>query len=74
LFDSGELKIAEVASRFTDAEEFASLINSIGFKFKSKVGCDAYVGSLHLPETPVGRKQLSFHSIRVQEIGKKDED
>jgi ribosomal RNA-processing protein 8 len=36
-FDSGELKIAEVASRFTDPEEFTSLIISIGFKLKSKV-------------------------------------
>jgi len=32
----GELKIAEVASRFTDIEEFTSLISSIGFKFRSK--------------------------------------
>jgi ribosomal RNA-processing protein 8 len=32
----GELKIAEVASRFTDVDEFVSLINSIGFKMKSK--------------------------------------
>ena len=34
---SGELKIAEVTSRFTDMEEFTSLVNSIGFKLKSKV-------------------------------------
>jgi ribosomal RNA-processing protein 8 len=32
----GELKIAEVASRFTDIEEFAALINTVGFKLKSK--------------------------------------
>ncbi|KAG0705508.1 methyltransferase-domain-containing protein [Suillus ampliporus] len=32
----GELKIAEVASRFTDADEFVSLISSIGFKMKAK--------------------------------------
>ncbi|KIK48720.1 hypothetical protein CY34DRAFT_580774 [Suillus luteus UH-Slu-Lm8-n1] len=32
----GELKIAEVASRFTDVDEFVSLINSIGFKMKAK--------------------------------------
>ncbi|KAG2158824.1 methyltransferase-domain-containing protein [Suillus bovinus] len=32
----GELKIAEVASRFTDVDEFVSLINSIGFKMKEK--------------------------------------
>lgn len=34
---SGELKIAEVASRFTDVEEFSKLVASIGFKLKSKV-------------------------------------
>lgn len=34
---SGELKIAEVASRFTDVEEFSQLVSSIGFKLKSKV-------------------------------------
>ncbi|KAF7352902.1 Uracil phosphoribosyltransferase [Mycena venus] len=32
----GELKIAEVASRFTDVEEFSKLVTSIGFKLKSK--------------------------------------
>ncbi|KAJ7086760.1 methyltransferase-domain-containing protein [Mycena epipterygia] len=32
----GELKIAEVASRFTDVEEFSQLVSSIGFKLKSK--------------------------------------
>lgn len=34
---SGELKIAEVASRFTDVEEFQTLVGSIGFRLKSKV-------------------------------------
>lgn len=33
----GELKIAEVTSRFTDVEEFKDLVASIGFRFKSKV-------------------------------------
>ena len=33
----GELKIAEVASRFTDVDAFTSLISSIGFKLKSSV-------------------------------------
>ncbi|KAJ7742466.1 putative uracil phosphoribosyltransferase [Mycena maculata] len=32
----GELKIAEVASRFTDVEEFSKLVSSIGFKLKMK--------------------------------------
>lgn len=35
---SGELNIAEVASRFTDVDEFSSLVASIGFQLKSKVG------------------------------------
>lgn len=34
---SGELKIAEVASRFPDVDEFVSLISSIGFKMNAKV-------------------------------------
>ncbi|GBE79347.1 25S rRNA (adenine(645)-N(1))-methyltransferase [Sparassis crispa] len=32
----GELKIAEVASRFTDVDEFTSVVSSIGFRLKSK--------------------------------------
>ncbi|KXN86393.1 25S rRNA (adenine(645)-N(1))-methyltransferase [Leucoagaricus sp. SymC.cos] len=32
----GELKVAEVTSRFTDVEEFQSLVGSIGFRFKHK--------------------------------------
>ena len=33
----GQLKIAEVSSRFENVERFVSLISSVGFKFKSKV-------------------------------------
>ncbi|KII95331.1 hypothetical protein PLICRDRAFT_97193 [Plicaturopsis crispa FD-325 SS-3] len=33
---SGELKIAEVASRFTDVGEFTKLIGAVGFDLKSK--------------------------------------
>ena len=33
----GELKIAEVSSRFTDLNKFISVIADIGFKLKSKV-------------------------------------
>ncbi|KAF9075977.1 methyltransferase-domain-containing protein [Rhodocollybia butyracea] len=33
---NGELKIAEVTSRFLDIETFVSLVSSIGFKLKSK--------------------------------------
>ncbi|KAJ3575170.1 hypothetical protein NP233_g1296 [Leucocoprinus birnbaumii] len=32
----GELKIAEVTSRFTDVEEFQNVIGDIGFRFRSK--------------------------------------
>ncbi|KAF8076251.1 ribosomal RNA-processing protein 8 [Lyophyllum atratum] len=32
----GELKVAEVASRFTDVEEFQAVIASIGFRLRSK--------------------------------------
>ncbi|KAF7301394.1 Uracil phosphoribosyltransferase [Mycena indigotica] len=32
----GELKIAEVASRFTDIEDFIGVVSSVGFKLKSK--------------------------------------
>ena len=34
---SGDLQIAEVASRFKDVEEFTSLVTSIGFRLISKV-------------------------------------
>ena len=33
----GQLKIAEVSSRFENIDQFVSLISSVGFKFKSKV-------------------------------------
>ncbi|KAI0092450.1 ribosomal RNA-processing protein 8 [Irpex rosettiformis] len=32
----GELKIAEVSSRFTDMEAFVSVVSAVGFKLKSK--------------------------------------
>ena len=35
---SGELQIAEVTSRFTNIQQFLDLVNSIGFRLKSKVG------------------------------------
>ncbi|KAG6911713.1 hypothetical protein DXG01_007963 [Tephrocybe rancida] len=36
LKSGGELKIAEVASRFTDIEGFQTLVGSLGFRLKSK--------------------------------------
>ena len=38
---SGELKIAEVASRFTDVQQFQSLVEAFGFRHKSTV-CTFY--------------------------------
>lgn len=38
LHPSGELQIAEVASRFTDVKEFEKLVTSIGFRLIAKVG------------------------------------
>ena len=35
---SGELQIAEVTSRFTKIQQFLDLVNSVGFRLKSKVG------------------------------------
>ena len=34
---SGELKIAEVTSRFTGVDEFVAFVTAFGFKLKSKV-------------------------------------
>ncbi|KIJ70248.1 hypothetical protein HYDPIDRAFT_104934 [Hydnomerulius pinastri MD-312] len=36
LRSGGELKIAEVASRFTSVDDFTSLVSSLGFKLKKK--------------------------------------
>jgi len=40
-FFSGELHIAEVASRFTSIDKFVELITSIGFRLKAKVRASA---------------------------------
>ena len=37
-FHRGELKIAEVASRFATVDDFVSLVRDVGFKLKKKVG------------------------------------
>ncbi|KAI0722197.1 methyltransferase-domain-containing protein [Cerioporus squamosus] len=36
LRSGGELKVAEVTSRFTDADDFVSFVSSLGFKLQSK--------------------------------------
>lgn len=47
---SGELHVAEVISRFTDIEQFQSLLGTLGFRLKSKVWiCGVY--SLDYPLT-----------------------
>lgn len=33
---NGDLRIAEVASRFTDVDDFVNLVSSVGFRLKSK--------------------------------------
>jgi len=37
---SGELKVAEVASRFSDVDKFVSLVCQFGFQLQSKVWVD----------------------------------
>lgn len=37
---SGELKVAEVASRFSDVDKFISLVCQFGFQLQSKVRVD----------------------------------
>ena len=49
----GELRIAEVASRFTDVDAFTSLVASIGFKLRSKVRLvNTYSRQLKLKSLP----------------------
>ncbi|KAG5648681.1 hypothetical protein DXG03_000027 [Asterophora parasitica] len=48
----GELKIAEVASRFTDMEEFQSLVGSIGFKLQSKDDSNSHFTLFEFKKTP----------------------
>ena len=64
---SGQLKIAEVSSRFENIDQFVSLISSIGFKFKSKVYLTRFrrrselIGARGHPE----REQHPFYDVRV---------
>nr|GAT54016.1 uracil phosphoribosyltransferase [Mycena chlorophos] len=56
----GELKIAEVASRFTDVEVFTSVIAAIGFKLKSKDASNTHF--------------TLFEFRKVGSVGKKDKE
>ncbi|KAI9447791.1 methyltransferase-domain-containing protein [Lactarius indigo] len=51
---SGELKIAEVASRFTDVQQFQSLVESLGFRHKSTDDSNTHFTLLEFEKT--GRK------------------
>ncbi|KAH9002365.1 methyltransferase-domain-containing protein [Lactarius hatsudake] len=51
---SGELKIAEVASRFTDVQQFQSLVESFGFRHKSTDDSNTHFTLLEFEKT--GRK------------------
>ncbi|KAJ7283778.1 putative uracil phosphoribosyltransferase [Mycena rebaudengoi] len=60
----GELKIAEVASRFTDVEEFCELIALIGFKLKSKNEANTHFTLFEFKKVPrVGKKEKEWASI-----------
>ena len=64
---SGELKIAEVASRFTNVQHFQSFVESFGFRHESTV-CALYIShriGLRAPNT--GSWQHAFYSPRIQE-------
>ncbi|KAF7313690.1 Uracil phosphoribosyltransferase [Mycena chlorophos] len=60
LRSDGELKIAEVASRFTDVEMFTGVIAAIGFKLKSKDASNTHF--------------TLFEFKKVGSVGKKDKE
>ena len=73
---SGQLKIAEVSSRFENIDQFVSLISSVGFKFKSKVYLTRFrrrselIGARGYPE----REQHPFYDVRVPKIRQEGQD
>ncbi|KAG6903381.1 hypothetical protein C0995_013134 [Termitomyces sp. Mi166 len=70
---SGELKIAEVASRFNDVEKFQKLVGSIGFRLDSKDATNSHftlfefrkVASQGKSEEEWGRNCPSFDDQRL---------
>ncbi|KAF8897406.1 ribosomal RNA-processing protein 8 [Infundibulicybe gibba] len=52
----GELKIAEVASRFRSIDEFQALVASIGFQLKSKDTSNSHFSLFEFKKVPCGRK------------------
>ncbi|KAJ7904385.1 putative uracil phosphoribosyltransferase [Mycena olivaceomarginata] len=60
----GELKIAEVASRFTDVEEFSKLVASIGFKLKSKNDANTHFTLFEFRKVPsIGKKEKEWAAV-----------
>ena len=58
---SGELKIAEVTSRFTNVQNFQSFVESFGFRHKATV-CAFYTSSqINLNASNAGPKQHPFY-------------
>ncbi|KAK7061606.1 uracil phosphoribosyltransferase [Favolaschia claudopus] len=67
LKQDGELRIAEVASRFTDVEEFAQLVSSMGFKLKSKNDSNTHFTLFEFKKVPVtGKKETEWVSISTR--------
>ncbi|KAF8211249.1 methyltransferase-domain-containing protein [Mycena galopus ATCC 62051] len=60
----GELKIAEVASRFTDVEEFSKLVTSMGFKLKSKNDANTHFTLFEFRKVPyAGKKEKEWATV-----------
>ncbi|KAJ7228790.1 methyltransferase-domain-containing protein [Mycena pura] len=53
----GELKIAEVASRFTDVEEFIKVVSSVGFKLQSKSDSNTHFTLFEFMKVPCTGKE-----------------
>jgi hypothetical protein len=70
----GELKIAEVASRFTNADDFVSLVSSIGFRMVMKVLFLVNALFSASQQSSSGRLQYPLHIIRVPKNREKDEN
>ncbi|KAJ7507681.1 methyltransferase-domain-containing protein [Mycena galericulata] len=63
----GELKIAEVASRFTDVEEFSKLVTSIGFKLKSKNDANTHFTLFEFKKVAyAGKKEKDWAAIMAK--------
>ncbi|KAJ6539216.1 ribosomal RNA-processing protein 8 [Mycena capillaripes] len=63
----GELKIAEVASRFTDVDEFSKLVASMGFKLKSKNDANTHFTLFEFRKIAcVGKKEKEWAIISAK--------